>query len=132
MSTIHHLSSALANPNNSIEEGKAVKGIDKRISKNGTIRYRVRIRMKGHPTVTKTLSNMTHAKKWKRDTEVEIERGRYFDKVEAQKHTFGEMIDRYIDTVLSKRQKYARNTLRHLNWFIWDIILIRVLKEKDL
>lgn len=117
MSTIHHLSSALANPNNSIEEGKAVKGIDKRISKDGTIRYRVRVRIKGHPTVTKTLSNMTLAKKWKRDTEVEIERGLYFDKVEAQKHTFGAMIDRYINTVLSKRPKYARNTLHHLNWW---------------
>lgn len=117
MSTIHHSSSALANPNNQEEGVKAMKGIDKRLNKDGTARYRVRIRMKGHPIVTETFSNMTVAKKWKRKTEVEIEEGRYFDKVEAQKHTFGEMIDRYIDTVLSKRQKYARNTLRHLNWW---------------
>lgn len=116
MSTIHHSLSALANPN-TIEEGKAMKGIDKRQNKDGSFSYRARVRIKGHPTVIKSFSNMTLAKKWKRDTEVEIERGRYFDKIEAQKHTFGEMIDRYIDTVLSKRPKYARNTLHHLNWW---------------
>lgn len=117
MSKIHHPSSALANPNNQEEGVKAMKGIDKRPNKDGTSSFRARVRIKGHPTVTKSFSNITLAKKWKRDTEVEIERGRYFDKVEAQKHTFGEMIDRYIASVLPKKTKNVRNTVRHLNWW---------------
>ena len=39
MSTIHHSSSALANPNNQEEGVKAMKGIDKRPNKDGTSSY---------------------------------------------------------------------------------------------
>jgi hypothetical protein len=100
MSTTPHDSSLTANPNTQKEEDKAVKGIDKRLNQDGSYSYRVRVRIKGHPTVTKTWDSLTLAKKWKRDTEVDIEKGRYFDKAEAQKHTLSEAIDRYIKTVL--------------------------------
>lgn len=107
----------MANPNNQDEGVKAMNGIDKRPNKDGTDSYRVRVRIKGHPPVTKTFTSLTLAKKWKRNTEVEIEEGRYFDKVEAQKHTLSEAIDRYIKSILPGKPKDAKNVHRHLLWW---------------
>jgi integrase len=116
--TIISSSQATANPNNNQEEkGSAVKGIDERINSDGSVSYRARVRVKGHAPITKTFSSLTLAKKWKKTTEVEIEKGRYFDKHEAQKHTMGEAIDRYIQTVLPKKPKNARNVKQHLLWW---------------
>lgn len=115
--TIIPISEATVNPNNINEGVTTVKGIDKRINKDGTIGYRARVRIKGQPAVTKTLSSLTLAKKWKKDTEVEIEKGRYFDKIEAQKHTLGEAIDRYIKMVLPGKPKNAKNVYHHLLWW---------------
>jgi integrase len=94
-----------------------VKGIDKRISKDGTISYRARVRIKGHPILSKTFSSITLAKKWKKVTEVEIEKGRYFDRIEAQRHTLGEAIDRYINDILPSKPKNAKNVRHHLLWW---------------
>ncbi len=83
-------SQAIVNPNNNQERGSAVKGIDERIKGDGSVSYRARVRVKGHAPITKTFSSLTLATKWKKTTEVEIEKGRYFDKHEAQKHTMDE------------------------------------------
>lgn len=103
--------------NNSEERVKTVKGIDKRVAKDGTISYRARVRIKGHPILSKTFSSMTLAKQWKKETEVEIEKGRYFDRIEAQKHTLGEAIDRYIKHILPSKPKNAKNVRHHLLWW---------------
>jgi len=109
---------ATVNPNNNQEEkGSAVKGIDERKNSDGSVSYRARVRVKGHAPITKTFSSLTLAKKWKKTTEVEIEKGRYFDKHEAQKHTMGETIDRYIETLLPKKPKNAHNVKQHLLWW---------------
>lgn len=109
-------SEVTANPNN--QEGvTTVKGIDKRVGKDGTISYRARVRVKGHPPITKTFNSYTLAKKWKKNTEVEIDAGRYFDKLESQKHTLGEAIDRYIELVLPRKPKNASNVEQHLLWW---------------
>ena len=109
-------SEVTANPNN--QEGvTTVKGIDKRVGKDGAISYRARVRVKGHPPVTKTFNSYTLAKKWKKNTEVEIDSGRYFDKLESQKHTLGEAIDRYIELVLPRKPKNASNVQQHLLWW---------------
>jgi hypothetical protein len=98
-----------------------VKGIDRRLKSDGTYSYRARVRIKGYPPVTKTFDSLTRAKRWKRNTEVEIENGQYFDKIEAKKHTFGEAIDRYIKNILPKKPKNAKNVQYHLLW--WKDIL---------
>lgn len=111
-------SQATVNPNNNQEgKGSTVKGIDERKNSDGSISYRARVRVKGHEPITKTFSSLTLAKKWKKTTEVEIEKGRYFDKHEAQKHTMGEAIDRYIEAVLPKKPKNAHNVKQHLLWW---------------
>jgi len=53
------------------------QGIDSRVAKNGEVSYRVRIRIKGHQSFSKTFKNLTHAKQWKRITESSVEKGEY-------------------------------------------------------
>jgi len=52
-----------------------VKGIDKRTHKDGTVSYRARVRIKGHPVLIQSFASKTLAMKWKRDAESAIERG---------------------------------------------------------
>ncbi len=80
--------------------------------------YKVRIRKPNSPTVTKTFSSKNLAKKWARKTELEIEEGTYFDKVEAASHTVADLVDRYLNEELKKLAETdwpARK--RQLNWW---------------
>ena len=52
-----------------------MKGIDKRTHKDGTVSYRARVRIKGHPVLIQSFASKTLAMKWKRDAESAIERG---------------------------------------------------------
>jgi len=54
-----------------------MKGIDKRTHKNGTVSYRARVRIKGHPVLIQSFASKTLAMKWKRDTESAVEQGKY-------------------------------------------------------
>lgn len=91
------------------EEGKLIMAsIEKRTTSEGQITYRVKIRLKGCPTVSASFSRKTDAKKWATDTEAEIRAGRYFKTAEAARHTFGEMIDRYLKNVMPRKSEKQR------------------------
>ncbi len=94
-----------------------MKGIDKRIHKNGTVSYRARVRIKGHPVLSQSFASKTLAMKWKRDTESEVEKGKYEYAKLGSKNTLAELIDRYIDKILPSKPKNARNVRQHLLWW---------------
>jgi len=94
-----------------------VKGIDKRIHKNGTVSYRARVRIKGHPVLSQSFASKTLAMKWKRDTESEVEKGKYEYVKLGSKNTLAELIDRYIEKVLPSKPKNSRNVRHHLLWW---------------
>ncbi len=75
--------------------------------KDGKIHYRVQVRLKGNPTATATFDRKTDAKIWAQQTEASMREGRQFKIVEAKKHSLGELIDRYILTVVPNRPKNA-------------------------
>ena len=52
--------------------------IQERKDKNGKIRYRALVRLKGYPAQSATFERKTDAKKWGQDTESAIRHGRYF------------------------------------------------------
>ena len=79
--------------------------IKERISKDGSVRYTVEIRLKGYPAQTATFKRKTDAKKWIQDTESAIREGRHFKTTEAKKHTLAETVDRYIKDVLPTKPK---------------------------
>jgi hypothetical protein len=98
-------------------KGNAVKGIDKRTHKDGTVSYRARVRIKGHPVLIQSFASKTLAMKWKRDTESAVEQGKYAYVKPGSKNTLAELIDRYIERVLPSKQKNARNVRQHLLWW---------------
>ena len=75
-------------------------GIDRISTKDGDCHYRVRIRIKGHKPVSKTFKNLTHAKRWKRVTEGQIEKGLYVSFSKADQYTVADAIRRYRKEIL--------------------------------
>jgi integrase len=91
--------------------------IEKRETDSGEISYRVKVRLKGYPTQTATFSRLTDAKKWAQQTETAIREGRHFKTAEAKKHTFAELVDRYIKDVLPTKPKQAKAQKQQLEWW---------------
>ncbi|MBT6457625.1 MAG: site-specific integrase [Gammaproteobacteria bacterium] len=80
--------------------------------------YKVRIRKPNNPTVTKTFSSKSLAEKWARKTELELEEGTYFEKLESTNHTVTNLVDRYLKEDLQRLAEtdwHARKL--QLNWW---------------
>ena len=90
-------------------------GIDRIELKDGTVHYRVRIRIKGHKPVSKNFKTLTHAKRWKRVTEGQIEKGLYVSFSKAEQYTVSDAISRYRKEILPNKLKDYRNVSRHLD-----------------
>ena len=69
--------------------------IQKRETARG-IRWRAMVRLKGAPVVSQTFARRAAAKRWADRLEVEIRSGRFLPRLEAEKHTLGEAIDRFL------------------------------------
>jgi integrase len=80
---------------------QARKGIDER-GKQST-NYRVQVRLHGFPPVTATFERRTDAKEWGKATEASMREGRYFPQREAKRRTLGDLVDRQLETVRTKR-----------------------------
>lgn len=91
--------------------------IESRRADDGSVSYRVKVRLKGHPTTTGTFQRITDAKRWAQSTEAAIREGRYFKTAEAKRHTLGDLVDRYIAEVLPTKPKNASNSQQHLIWW---------------
>ena len=92
--------------------------IKTRTAVDGTLRYTAEIRLKGYPAQSATFKHLTKARKWIQDTESAIREGRHFKTVEAKKHSFANMVDRYIKTELSKyNEKEQRERKSKLLWW---------------
>lgn len=62
-------------------------------------RYFVEIRLKGQRPVRRSFRRRTDARRWAVQTEAAIRERRYFRTVEAERHTFAELVDRYLREV---------------------------------
>ena len=85
--------------------------IEERKTGDGKTKYRALIRLKGYPPQSATFDRKTDAKNWATQTEAAIREGRHFKTVEAKRHTFGEMIDRYMkyrDSETAHRARQAK------------------------
>jgi len=91
--------------------------IRKRTNKDGSTSYRVDVRLKGFPPQRASFSRLTDAKNWGKNTESAIKENRYFKTAEAQKHTLGELIDRYIKYVLPTKPNHGGAQKQQLEWF---------------
>lgn len=73
--------------------------------------YRVQIRRRGFPPMTKTFERRTDAARWKRETEADILRGLRFPQHEAERRTLGDLVERQLDHVkLHRPHDYERQS----------------------
>lgn len=91
--------------------------IQERKTADGKTKYRVLIRLRGYPPQSATFDRKTDARKWAQDTESAIRDGRHFKTIEAKKHTFSEMVDRYIANVLPLKPKMEKQQKAQLEWW---------------
>lgn len=93
--------------------------IRERISAGGRKSYHVQIRIKGFPPQTKTFPSKTMAKDWSSMVETELKSGRYMPRMEAQRHTVADLIERYRTEILIplKKPHMVRDQTKHLDWW---------------
>lgn len=91
--------------------------IEKRVTKEGQTTFRVKVRLKGYPAQSATFERLTDARKWAQQTEAAIREGRHFKTSEAKKHTLGEAIDRYLQSVMPTKPKSERCQTGQLTWW---------------
>jgi hypothetical protein len=58
--------------------------IGKRKTSDGTVTFRVRLRLQGHPIQTASFDRLTDAKRWATQTEAVIREGRHFPTTTAK------------------------------------------------
>ncbi len=91
--------------------------IETRANADGTTSYRVKVRMRGFPSQTATFARKTDAKEWAKQTEIAIKEGKYFKTAEAKKHTFKELVDRYLEYVKLRNPKRHKWVELYLGWW---------------
>jgi integrase len=85
-------------------------------TKGGKDKFYVQIRLKGESPQTATFDRLTDAKKWVQEVESAIRNNRYFKTSESRKHTFDQLADRYISSVLP-RKKTAKDQKAQIDWW---------------
>ena len=91
--------------------------IDERTGRNGQPVYRVRIRVKGKPTETRTFTKKTEAKEWARSREEALKSEINFGAAAHSKKPLAELIDQYIKSEVPKRRSDRRNVETRLQWW---------------
>jgi integrase len=88
--------------------------IEERNNDDGSVSFRVKIRLKGRPLVSETFSRKTDARIWAQRTEAELRRGRSF----GLRRTVAQAIDHYLQHELALlAESERRNRVRQLTWW---------------
>jgi integrase len=95
--------------------------IETRTNADGTTGYRAKVRLKGFPTESATFDRKTDAKEWAKQTETNMRQGRHFKTAEAKKHTFADLIDRYLREVEKMNPKRFVDVKSLLEWWKGEI-----------
>lgn len=92
--------------------------IQTRVNSKGEKRYRVLVRLKGHPAESETFARVTDARKWAQDKESGLRDGRHRGMAESKRHTLTDAVDRYVRDVLPrKRPKTIGAQTCHFAWW---------------
>ncbi len=113
--------------------------IQQRRTKDGQIRYRVQVRLKGFPLVTASFPRKTDARIWAQETESAIRQGRFFKVSEAKRRTFREATDRYVREILPEKPKSEKQQTGQLRWWrkrlgdkvLSDITNVLIIEQRD-
>lgn len=85
------------------------------IRKRGDFQWQAEVRKKGYPSQRRTFTKKMDAERWAKETEINIERGLFFDRTAAERTTVSELIERYrrdiMPTMTGKHVSPALNAL---------------------
>lgn len=102
--------------------------IKERIRKNGKKSYTASVRIKGHPSVSKTFAKKTDAEIWANGMEIEIKENMNFPNRAIKKMTVGDLIDKFIKYELPKKKpKIQKDFIKALDWYKNEIGCIYLL-----
>jgi integrase len=91
--------------------------IRERVDAAGQKTFQAQIRIKGFPPQTRTFGTKTDAKKWARQTEVDIQSGMHIRQSQASSRTFSDLLDEYVKVVLpTKKQDVSVNDAMVAFW----------------
>lgn len=91
--------------------------IQQRRGADGSVSYRVQIRLKGHPPEHATFARKTDAKIWAQQTEAAIREGRHLVVNESKKHTLGDLVDRHLESLQRKSPHSYPKQRQILQWW---------------
>ncbi len=91
--------------------------IEERKCHDGTLKCRVRIRIKGRPAESETFDRRADAKEWANKREYELKQEICMGLSHAAKKTIGMMIDRYMELELPKKRSNQDATKVALLWW---------------
>jgi len=82
--------------------------------KRGPYQWQAQVRKRGHPLQTKTFETRAQAEQWARAIEVEMDKGVFVSRAEAESTTLEELLERYLAEVtpLKKGTEPETNRLR--------------------
>ena len=93
----------------------------RRKDSKGKDRITAMVRLQGLPRKTATFENMTKAKKWAQQMEVNLRDGRFFKKSESIKHTVNELVERFIEEMEIRSFKSINNYTQMLRWWSQEL-----------
>lgn len=89
----------------------------KRKNKNGTTVWRAVIRIKGYPSVCNHFERKQEAEDWAINIERQIKLGQFKFDQHNKIHTFGELVERYIQDGALEHHRSGNDTRRHLAYW---------------
>jgi integrase len=91
--------------------------IQKRESKDGRVRYRAQVRLRGFPPQSETFDRKTDAKHWSQRIEAAIRDGKHFPDRQASRRTVAELVDRYLQALECRRLHSYPKQRQLLSWW---------------
>lgn len=105
-------------------------------------RWQARVRRQGHPDEVRSFVNRQDAERWARSVEIDIDRGTFISTAEAQKYTFADLIERYLEEVLRghKHEKthsfrfraMARSSIGQVNMAVFNAPVVAKYRDERL
>ncbi len=102
----------------------------KRRRGDGSLAYRVQDRTTGYPSLSQTFSTLKAAREFRR--KIERERSEGLAGIHRGRQRLTEAVSAYTQTAEFRKRKAARDTLRHLKWWVdrmGELPLVRITPE---
>ena len=80
--------------------------------KRGVYQWQAQVRKKGQPLQTKTFETRALAEQWARAIEVEMDKGVFISRAEAESTTLKELLERYLEEITPLKKGAASETNR--------------------